>query len=549
MEALHYLLKVNLCWVVFYITYWVLFRKHTFFAGNRIYLVASLLAGLCIPALELREQVMLSGMEGLVTNATKVSVVSNVIEYQSDMWLLTIPAVYLAGVLVMLFMLGKSLVRLSSIIRSGVAVPMDECSLVINRSGNVRTGSFSFLKWMVLSPEDYEAHFESIFAHELVHIRQWHSLDILLIEVLKVFFWFNPVLWFYKSSLQQVHEFLADGQAPDRDRYAAFMISYARQAISASVTSKFFNKSLLKLRIHMIYKERTPAWMGWKYLSVFPLLAVMVALMATRRYEYVKPVIETPSDRRQNMRPVDAAHPAESNVRRVSGHETKEKLIQKSANTTATHLATASEPSGAREAYATDSLPELEALISRLRSAVSNNDLKNADSLKRQINPIIWAESARLRKEQTENRMRLQELLTSGNPQSPSSALDRLRKVVMETSRRQQEERQGGFDRLRKQFEDIETNLRRLLNDADTETEKQTQEQIILDLIGAGVASGKENLSYRLHNMFLIVNGVEQPEALHEKLKSKYLKYGWMEWVYNWDGATGHRFTGVRFNG
>jgi len=63
------------------------------------------------------------------------------------------------------------------------------------------------------------------------------------------------------------------------------------------------------------------------------------------------------------------------------------------------------------------------------------------------------------------------------------------------------------------------------------------------------VVTSQENLSYRLHNMFLIVNGREQPETLHQKLKSRYLKYSWMEWVYNWDGRSGHQFTSVRFNG
>jgi bla regulator protein BlaR1 len=79
--------------------------------------------------------------------------------------------------------------------------------------------------------------------------------------------------------------------------------------------------------------------------------------------------------------------------------------------------------------------------------------------------------------------------------------------------------------------------------------DKEMQEELIQDLIRENVIKNRENLSFKLHNMFLIVNGVQQPEFLHQKLKAKYLKRTWTEWVYNWDGATGHRFTGVRYNG
>lgn len=547
MDALHYLLKVNLCWAIFYIAYWALFRKHTFFSGNRLYLVASLLAGMCIPALELREQVDPLAMRSPLIRVASSTMPSNAAEIDIANGPLIVACVYLAGVCVMFFLLLKALVGIYIIIRSGVAIPMDECRLVLSQRGHARSGSFSFLRWMVVSPEDYAAHFEPIFAHERVHIRQWHSLDILLIELLKVFFWFNPVLWLYKSSLQRIHEFLADAQAPDKDRYAAFMVSYARQAMHASVTSKFFNKSLLKQRIHMIYKQRTPKWMGWKYVSIFPLLAVTVMLTATRKYEYSKPEADT--------RNINVGGPAAEPL--VKSHEAApvpEAKVrtkwQANARIARAGLPIATgRPTGVGNKSTADSLPELKTLIARLSTAVSNNDLKSADSLKKAINPIIWSESARLRKEQTEVRLRSQGLAASIRSQNPPTVLARLSSDVKEVSEERFQARWDSFDQIRTQFDEIVSNLRHQMSDATAEADKATQEQIIQELIAAGAAAGKENLSYRLHNMFLIVNGVEQPEALHQKLKSRYLKYGWMEWVYNWDGATGHRFTGVRFNG
>lgn len=553
MDALHYLLKVNLCWIIFYIVYWALFRNHTFFMANRLYLIASLFAGMLIPAVEMRGQVGLLPAESPLVSAANLSATSNAVHGSTvPDWQLVIPFVYLAGVSLMLLLLLRALIRIYLVIRSAVPVPTEECRLLINQGGKVGSGSFSFLRWMVVSPEDYEEYFESIFAHELAHIRQWHSLDILLIEVLKVFFWFNPVLWLYKSSLEQLHEFLADEGAEDKDRYATFMISYARRALSAAVTSNFFHKSLLKQRIQMIYKQRTPGWMGWKYVSIFPLLAATVMLMATRNYEHSKPAIEKQADSQQKVNPGSVGIlPLLNDDATLVSDKSKpdDKLLKKPKIGVAVSFAGVHEATDAGQQNLIDSLSELRTLISRLTTAVSNDDLRNADSLRKEINPIIWSESARMRKEQTEAKLRSQGFAALNDAQQSSNVLDRLRSGMIETSQEHFEAQWDYFGKIRKQFEEVLTSLRNKINDATAEEEKRTQDQIIDDLITEGVATDKENLSFRLHNMFLIVNGVEQSEELHQKLKSRYIKYSWMEWVYKWDGTTGHRFTGVRFNG
>lgn len=544
MDILHYLLRMNLCWAIFYAAYQILFRKHTFFTVNRLYLLVSLLAGLYVPMLEVTERIDHSAIERPVTAAHVSLLARNVIDYQGVDWWLIFLGLYLTGVFMMFFLLLKSLIRIALVIRSGTTIRADECRLVLSHDRSVGRGSFSFLSWMVISPDDYAENFESIFGHELVHIKQWHTLDILLVEILKVFFWFNPVLWLYKYSLQEVHEFLADDGALDKDRYTTFMISYARQTLSTRNTSQFFNKSLLKRRIYMIYKERTPGWMGWKYISVFPLLAITVMLMATRRYEYSKPETRTSEADQKVVAPLTTFKYEESldkgkmNVQLPSG-----KAGPGRYSTTLFKSAVVDRQN------TIDTLPELQALISKLHAAVSNNNLEYADSLKKEINPIIWSESASLRKEQTEMRLRVQGLSAFNDAQNSSHVVDRLGNEVLRTSQERFQARWDYFDKIAKHFDEIASDLRHRLNDVTAKAEKRTQDEIIRDLIAEGVVKSQENLSYRLHNMFLIVNGVEQPEVLHQKLKSRYLKYSWMEWVYNWDGRSGHRFTGVRFNG
>ncbi|PSL22458.1 M56 family metallopeptidase [Dyadobacter jiangsuensis] len=283
MEALPYLLKVNICWVVFYGCYWLLFRKHTFFMLNRAYLLFSLIVSFIIPALELQQTVSVVESAGAAVIATGTVIVGEVTPNTNYTAYLLL-ACYCAGAISMAIALIKAILQVCQIVRSGISVPMQEYQLVISQRQYARSGSFSFLKWMIISNDDYEQNFEPIFTHEMVHIRQWHTLDILLIEILKVLFWFNPALWLYKRALQDTHEFLADEQATDRDNYATFLLTYAKGAISSSVTNQFFNASLLKRRIHMIYRNRTAAWLRGKYLLLLPVLALAVVLMAARKY-------------------------------------------------------------------------------------------------------------------------------------------------------------------------------------------------------------------------------------------------------------------------
>ncbi|MDR6806877.1 TonB family protein [Dyadobacter sp. BE34] len=300
MEALPYLLKVNICWAVFYGCYWALFRKHTFFMLNRFYLLFSLLISFAIPAIELHETVAVAEIATTVTPTVDSIIVAPARSgVDSTRYLLL--TCYGAAVIAMLIGLIRSLWQIHSIIRGGISVPMEGYHLVISQRRHSRSGSFSFLKWMIISNEDYERNFEPIFMHEMVHVRQWHTLDILLIELLKALFWFNPALWLYKRALQDTHEYLADEQALDKDRYATFLVAYAKNAVVTSVTNQFFNSSLLKRRIHMMYQNRTAAWLRSKYLLLCPLLALAIALMAARKYVY-----EERNDTPQNAEALDS---------------------------------------------------------------------------------------------------------------------------------------------------------------------------------------------------------------------------------------------------
>jgi TonB family protein len=310
MELLVYFGKVNLYWILFYACYWLLFRNHTFFVWNRFYLLGSLLISFALPLIHFPDHARViptavyavSVVPVYVTRPESVSVVLH--------WTSFALVIQFIGATLMLFKFMEGFTELFKLMGQGETIPLDNHMLVLLPHNEI--GSFSFFKWLVVNSTDYEQNFDPILRHESVHIRQLHSLDILLIEILKVVFWFNPVLWFYKRSLQEVHEYLADEEAPNRDHYAKFLVAYALNAPVASLTNHFFNSSLLKSRITMIYKNRNSNWVLSKYMLVFPLTAARERLLdAVERKDYK--IISNKEDvvkgtvRDENGRPIKAA--------------------------------------------------------------------------------------------------------------------------------------------------------------------------------------------------------------------------------------------------
>lgn len=241
--------------------------------------MTSLVISLLLPSIEVNPTV--SEIPQLVNTATGrvASILTDSPPDTGINWTFFLQGIYLCSVLYMFFNLLKGIYHITLLVNQGESIPFDGHTLILlpkNQSHNAGIGSFSFFKWLVVSHQDYEHCFETILHHESVHIKQWHSMDVVLVEILKVFFWFNPVLWLYKFSIQQVHEYLADTQALSRESYTDFLVSYARKVSIESIANQFYHSSFLKNRIQMLYKKRTSTWQLSKYLLVIPLIGFAV---------------------------------------------------------------------------------------------------------------------------------------------------------------------------------------------------------------------------------------------------------------------------------
>jgi TonB family protein len=288
MNALDYLLTASLYLLLFYGCYALLLRRNTFFGLNRAYLLASVLLSLTLPLIELPGGAANSLPVGTITLPSFS--VGNSQPAQADglsiiqwIWLL-----YGFGVVLMLIRLGMQLRAVFQLIRRGDTERMDAFTLI--QLPDNTTPSFSFGRYLVLNQTDSLTEPDALIRHEAAHIRQMHTADVIFLEVIQAFFWFNPVLWLYKRALQEVHEFLADraavhqttdteetiSSANTQPTYARQLVAYALDVPLTALTTPFVSKSTLKQRIVMLQKPPTPRRALLGYALALPLAALLV---------------------------------------------------------------------------------------------------------------------------------------------------------------------------------------------------------------------------------------------------------------------------------
>jgi TonB family protein len=153
--------------------------------------------------------------------------------------------------------------------------------IIKNNIDNPEKGAaFSFFRFKAI--DHSLADYQIINRHEEAHIRQMHSADILLFEVAGVIAWFNPVIYLYKSSIRNVHEFLADQEAAgymgNKKEYAFLLLGKALNINQYPLVNSFFKESLIKKRVLMLQKERSGRTSILRYCIIFPMLAAMIVL-------------------------------------------------------------------------------------------------------------------------------------------------------------------------------------------------------------------------------------------------------------------------------
>ena len=291
-----YILKSSVCLAIFYLFYRLLLARETFHRFNRFSLLGILLLSCLLPLVEVSvkqetevHQTMLT-LEQLLMMADAVNAIEAGAraETATVTWIQVALLVYLAGIVFFAFRNVCSLVRLLMLLKSGKKEDIGsylpgrkECVTLIVHNRDI--APFSWMGYIVISRKDLEENGREILIHELAHIHNRHSWDLLVADVCIFFQWFNPASWLLKQELQNIHEFEADEtvikEGVDAKQYQLLLIKKAVGTRLYSMANSF-NHSKLKKRITMMLKEKSSPWARLKYLYVLPVAAIAVTAFA-----------------------------------------------------------------------------------------------------------------------------------------------------------------------------------------------------------------------------------------------------------------------------
>lgn len=302
---LAYFLKINVAIALFYAFYRLFFYKDTFFTWRRTALLCFFAISAVYPLLNIQtwitEQEPMVAMADLYADIVLPEFTITPEQATADwknLLLQTVGFAYWGMVIVLAI---RFFIQLAGIIRLAF-----RCRKAKIGNTNVHllrqaSGPFSFFHWIFIHPTSHtEDELSEILTHEQTHANQWHSIDVLVSEIVCTFCWFNPFAWLMKREIRTNLEYLADNRVletgHDSKAYQYHLLGLSHHKAAATIYNSF-NVLPLKKRIKMMNKKRTREIGRTKYLMFLPLAALLMIIsnieaVARTTKEIAKDVIE-----------------------------------------------------------------------------------------------------------------------------------------------------------------------------------------------------------------------------------------------------------------
>ncbi|GHT01365.1 cell envelope biogenesis protein TonB [Bacteroidia bacterium] len=282
MELLVYLIKVNVGILFLYSFYRLFLRNDTFFRRQRIFLLSVVFIAFLFPLVEiLRNRLSpeaVSETTGLPMMYLDEIIITSSGTPASDSFSLPqiVSIIYFAVALGLIIRILLHLISILLVVRKTTKTELYNTSI---RTKEGLQTPFSFFGWIVLDPAQYkEKELKEILLHEQTHVRQSHSFDMMLSELICTCCWFNPFVWLLKKEIRVNLEYLADqavlqsGCEVEHYQFHLLQLSYSKAI--AQITNHF-NVSPLKKRIFMMNKKQTSRQSMWKYTLLVPVIALL----------------------------------------------------------------------------------------------------------------------------------------------------------------------------------------------------------------------------------------------------------------------------------
>ena len=289
-----YLIKSGACLAIFYLFYKLFLEKENMHLFKRFYLLGMLFISFGIPIITFTTYAEISQstnpISTVIISTESVSESATILDYLPNILL----AIYIIGVIFFSIRFGKNILELL---------------LRINRNQNIKLANYinvllneevvphTFFSYIFLNKQKFEAQEipEEVMIHEQTHAKQKHSIDVILIELLQIIFWFNPFIYFIKHSIKLNHEFLADrdvlSQGIDISNYQNILLAFSSNAYtpqmanainysSSRLIGNSFKQVKKRFTVMKTHTSKTKIWM--RSLLLLPLLAILIYSFSTK---------------------------------------------------------------------------------------------------------------------------------------------------------------------------------------------------------------------------------------------------------------------------
>ncbi len=304
-----YLIEVSICLMLLYLCYVLFIGNDTFYSLKRFYILFSLVISITIPQLPSNhfskdfEQKIASLNPSFISNSNYKDTFENIIFGNTpiqpenisktshlNVFLVLLLVIYVIGIIILFYRLAQNIYQVLRLVENNNKEPYGKFT-IIHHYDNYPT--FSFLRYIFLNSNNLDSNdLKIVLQHEETHIRQGHSVDIFFIELCKIAFWFNPVIWFIKKSIIKVHECQVDGYLMDKYthnalNYQTLLLKQYLSNINIELAHPF-NYSLVKFRIEMMTKTKSGKLAKVKVLFALPVIIFSLLAFANANTRLAK---------------------------------------------------------------------------------------------------------------------------------------------------------------------------------------------------------------------------------------------------------------------
>ncbi|WP_273565558.1 M56 family metallopeptidase [Maribacter halichondriae] len=274
---IQYILESIAFQLVFLVIYDFFLKRETFFQWNRVYLIGTYILSLVLPWIKI-EAFKTTVSEQYVMYPQfllNIDAVSPTVEKSSQFTISMESAIFFGGMILAALYFGYKLFQIYRLRISGEVHFFPKFTRVVVSNSEL---AFSFFTSIFLGDKVLEKEHKSIIQHELVHIEQKHSWDLLFFELMRIVGWFNPLVYVYQNRVSELHEFIADAHVAKTHKKEQYetLLSQIFQTQHISFINQFFKTSLIKKRIVMLQKAKSKSVWQLKYLVLVPLVLGML---------------------------------------------------------------------------------------------------------------------------------------------------------------------------------------------------------------------------------------------------------------------------------